>query len=81
MFEKLMSFGGKTDNTGVIWSLEGDHYIAFQMSPQGDIVDQAEHAFKSLALAREWLQKQGVQTISLRQSNAYFEMVGQDTVH
>ncbi|MDX1452845.1 MAG: DUF6482 family protein [Oleiphilaceae bacterium] len=81
MFEKLMSFGSKSENTGVIWSLEGDHYLAFQLSPQGDVVQQADHAFKCLSLAREWLENQGVETISLRQSNAYFEMVGQDTLH
>ncbi len=81
MFEKLMSFGSKSENTGVIWSLEGDHYLAFEMSPEGEIVERADHAFKSLALAKEWLESHGVETISLRQSNAYFEMVGQDTVH
>ena len=77
MLDKLLYFKNHTENAGVIWSLEGDHYLAFELSPEGDIVNQAEGAFKSLSLARHWLQEAGVKSISLRQSSAYLEMIGQ----
>jgi hypothetical protein len=79
MFEKLLvQTGIKPANKGFIWSLEGDHYLAFQKDADGNLVKQAEHAFRSLVEAKAWLHSDGVKDITMEQSNAYFEMVGQD---
>lgn len=77
MFEKLLHFENHTSNAGLIWSIEGDLYLAYEMTPEGEVVEKAEHVFKNLTLAREWLLDKGVKSISLRQSTAYFEMIGQ----
>lgn len=78
MFEKLLRFKNHSENAGVILSLEGDHYLAYEMTPSGEVVKSADHAFKSLSLAQDWLHGEGVKNISLRQSSAYFEMIGQE---
>ena len=79
MLEKfLVNTGLKPANKGFIWSLEGDHYLAFQKNEVGDIVKQADHAFRSLVEAKDWLHADGVSDIKMEQSSAYFEMVGQD---
>lgn len=79
MFEKLLQFENHNGNAGVIWSMEGGLYLAFEMSPSGSIVRRAKPTFRSLELARDWLQNAGVKSISLRQSSAYFEMIGQES--
>lgn len=79
MFEQLLSFDGYKHTRGIIWSLTGSHYLAYELSPQGKVVKQSRQGFSNLASARSWLRKQGVTTISLRQSGAYLEMIGHST--
>ena len=77
MFERLMS-KTQNNNAGVIWSIEGDQYLAYAMSPKGEIATKSKSSFKNLSLAQEWLRHEGVRSISLKQSSAYLEMIGQD---
>ena len=76
MFEQLISFKNPVNKRGVVKSVKASLYLAHQEDDEGNIVKQAPHGFKSLALAKQWLKKQGIHTISLRQSSAYFEMIG-----
>lgn len=79
MFEKLLVTAGlKAPNTGYIWSLEGDHYLAFLKNEQGEVIKQGDHTFRSLFEAKEWLNDLGAHEIVMEQSTAYFEMVGLD---
>lgn len=76
MFEQLISLKNPNGKCGVVESVKGDHYLAHQLDRKGNIVMQAPNSFKSLDQAKHWLKKQGIHTISLRQSPAYFEMIG-----
>jgi len=76
MFEQLISLKGSINKSGVVESVKSNHYLALQLDKQGNIIKQAPNSFKSLDQAKLWLKKQGIHTISLRQSPAYFEMIG-----
>ena len=76
MFEQLISLKKPLGKNGIVESVKGEHYLAHQLDQQGNIVKQAPNSFKSLDQAKQWLKKQGIHTISLRQSAAYFEMIG-----
>lgn len=76
MFEQLISFKNSSNKLGVVESIKASLYLAYQVDNDGNIIKRAPHGFKSLALAKQWLRKQGIHTISLRQSPAYFEMIG-----
>lgn len=76
MFEKLISLKNPLSKCGVIESVSSNQYLAHELDKEGNIVKRAPHDFKSLAQAKRWLRKHGVHTISLRQSPAYFEMIG-----
>lgn len=76
MFEKLISLNSPIAHQGIIWSLEGGHYLAIEVDRNGNPVKQAQEVFKSSTLAKAWLNKHGVHTIFMRQSPAYFEMIG-----
>ncbi len=76
MFEKLISLKSPLSQCGVVESVGSDQYLAYELDKDGNIVKRAPHSFKSLAQAKSWLRKQGVHTISLRQTPAYFEMIG-----
>jgi hypothetical protein len=76
MFEQLISLKKPLNKSGVVESVRGDHYLAYQIDNTGKVINQASHSFKCLAQAKQWLRKQGIHTISLRQSSAYFEMIG-----
>lgn len=76
MFEQLLTFSSSFKNMGIICSVQGGHYLAVHMNPSGEVIQHAGQPFRSLVQARTWLQKQGIQCISLRQSPAYFEMIG-----
>jgi hypothetical protein len=76
MFEQLISLKKPLTKCGVVESVTGGHYLAHQLDPIGNAAKQAPHTFKSFSQAKLWLQAQGIHTISLRQSPAYFEMIG-----
>ena len=76
MFEQLISFKKPLNKCGVVESVKCEHYLAHQLDNTGNIIRQAPRSFKSLTQAKQWLKKQGIHTISLRQSPAYFEMIG-----
>ena len=76
MFEQLISLKNPITQRGVIESVKGNHYLAHQLDHEGNILKKAPDSFKSLDQATQWLKKQGIHTISLRQSPAYFEMIG-----
>lgn len=76
MFEQLLHFSRWSDNMGVIYSVQGGHYLAMETNHKGELLRQAEQPFQSLSQAKTWLQKHGVESISLRQTPAYFEMIG-----
>lgn len=76
MFNQLISLIRPTNNKGIIWSVQGGHYIAQHIDPKNNIIKQAPENFKSLSLAKYWLNKQGVHRVFLRQSPVYFEMIG-----
>tara|TARA_R110002167_G_scaffold320377_1_gene526225 strand:- start:2488 stop:2727 length:240 start_codon:yes stop_codon:yes gene_type:complete len=76
MFEQLISLKGPFIKSGVVESVKSNHYLAHELDKQGNIIKQAPRPFKSLAQAKTWLKKRGIHTISLRQSPAYFEMIG-----
>ena len=76
MFEQLISLKGPFGKSGVVESVKSNHYLAHELDIQGNIIKQAPKPFKSLTQAKFWLKKQGIHTISLRQSPAYFEMIG-----
>lgn len=78
MFEQLLNFSKPANDMGIIWSIQGGHYLALQLNPEGDIIKQADHPFSSFYQAQEWLKHNGINTISLRQTPAYFEMIGLD---
>jgi hypothetical protein len=78
MFDRILNHTNKPVKQGFIWSLEGDHYLAFELDADGNTQHQADHAFKSFIQAKEWLQDRGVTNIQMEQSSAYFEMIGQD---
>ena len=68
MFEQLLHFVSSKNNEGIIWSLDGVHYLAMELAPEGTYIRQSERAFKTLCQATAWLKGQGIHTISLRQS-------------
>jgi hypothetical protein len=76
MFEQLISLKKPLDKRGIVESVNGHHYLAQQVDFAGNIIGQATHNFKSFSQAKQWLKKQGIHTISLRQSAAYFEIIG-----
>lgn len=76
MFEQLISLKNPFNQCGMVECVKGDHYLALQLDNTGNIIQQAPNSFKSLDHAKQWLKKQGIHTISLRQSPAYFEMIG-----
>ncbi|MFT6029599.1 MAG: hypothetical protein ACI8O8_001335 [Oleiphilaceae bacterium] len=79
MFEQLISLKKPITQRGVVESVKGNHYLAHQLDNEGNILKQAPYSFKSLDQATQWLKRQGIYTISLRQSPAYFEMIGLST--
>lgn len=79
MFEQLISLKKPLNKCGVVESVKGDCYLAHELDKAGNIINQAPHSFKSLTQAKLWLKTQGIHTISLRQSPAYFEMIGLGT--
>lgn len=78
MFEQLLSFSQPYSCRGVVIAVQGNQYLAQHFNEQGELISQAPKAFSTLSSAQEWLKKQGVKTISFRQSPAYLEMVGFD---
>ena len=76
MFEQLISLKGPFGKSGIVESIKSNHYLAHELDSQGNIINKAPKPFKSLIQAKRWLKKQGIHTISLRQSPAYFEMIG-----
>jgi hypothetical protein len=76
MFEQLINFSRFSDSLGIVWSVQGGRYLALQLSSEGEVIKQAEQPFCSFVQAQQWLKKQGISTISLRQTPAYFEMIG-----
>jgi hypothetical protein len=76
MFEQLINFSKLSDSLGIVWSVQGGRYLALQLSPEGEVIKQADQPFCSIVHAQQWLKKQGSSTISLRQTPAYFEMIG-----
>ena len=76
MFEQLLHFSSGSENMGIICSVQSGQYLALQTDKQGQLVRKADHAFASLSQAKNWLKKQGIKSISLRQTPAYFEMIG-----
>ena len=76
MYEQLLDFSPSSNAMGIIWSIQGGHYVALQMSPQGEVLLHAEKPFRSYTDAQSWLKQHGINTISLRQTPAYFEMIG-----
>tara|TARA_R110001592_G_scaffold363375_1_gene686378 strand:+ start:21137 stop:21376 length:240 start_codon:yes stop_codon:yes gene_type:complete len=78
MFEQLISLKSPLTKRGIVEFVKGNHYLAHQLDNEGNILKQAPVSFKSLAHATQWLKRQGIYTISLRQSPAYIEMIGLD---
>ena len=76
MFEQLISLRGPFGKCGVVESVKSNHYLGDELDKQGNVIKQAPKPFKSLTQAKAWLKKQGIHTISIRQSSAYFEMIG-----
>ena len=76
MLEQLISLKSPINKSGIVESVRGDHYLAYQIDNTGKVIDQVSHNFKCFAQAKQWLRKQGIHTISLRQSPAYFEIIG-----
>lgn len=79
MINKLISLFRPTNKKGVVWSVQGGHYIAQHIDTANNVTKQAPENFKSFSLAKYWLSKQGVKSVSLRQTPVYFEMIGLST--
>ncbi len=78
MFDQLISLKKPLNKFGIIESVRGDHYLARQVDTTGKVVKRASQTFRCFDQAKRWLRKQGVNTISLRQTHAYYEMIGLD---
>ena len=76
MFKPLISLITPNKHKGIVWSVQGGHYIAQHIDKVTETTKQAPQNFKSFSLAKSWLNQQGVYNVSLRQTPVYFEMIG-----
>ncbi len=76
MFEQLLYFSAPGKDVGIICAIQGGHYLAYQSALTGEVIKRAPDTFTSLSQAKSWLKRLGIKTISLRQTPAYFEMIG-----
>ncbi len=63
-------------NEGIVVSLEGDVYLALEVSSSGEELSRSSSTFKCLYLAKKRLRDNGIKNINVQQVNCYNEMIG-----